>query len=122
MKFASMRTVYIGRKLFLRPKYLSKLANTRFTTIRLGIVKPKYSEVYIQSGRSIVGKARIVRVTYKRFCELTMEDAINDGFRNREDLVKELRRIYGNIRDDDIVTVIELELLRLTGDYYRWPS
>jgi hypothetical protein len=107
-----MRTVYIGRRLFLRPKYLGKLANVRFTTIRLGVVKPRYSEVYIQSGRFIVGKARITRVTYKRFRDLTSEDAVNDGFRDREDLVRELRRIYGEIGDDDVITIIELERYR----------
>ncbi|GAB6947027.1 ASCH domain-containing protein [Vulcanisaeta sp. JCM 16161] len=109
------RVVYLGRHLMLKSKYLDKLGNGRFTTIRLGIIRPKYREVFIHSGGMVVAKARIVNVLYKRISELTDEDAIADGFTSREALIGELRDIYGNVSNDDWVTILTLEVTRAIG-------
>ncbi len=99
----------------LRSKYLDKLSNGRFTTIRLGIIRPKYREVFIHSGGMVVAKARIVNVLYKRISELTDEDAIADGFTSREALIDELKSIYGSITNNDWVTILTLEVTRVIG-------
>ena len=53
----------------------------------------------------------------KRVSELTDDDARLDGFRTREELLEELRRVYGSISPDDPVTIIELELVkRIEGE------
>lgn len=99
----------------LKSKYLDKLSNGRFTTIRLGIIRPKYREVFIHSGGMVVAKARIVNVLYKRISELTDEDAITDGFTSREALIDELKSIYGSITNNDWVTILTLEVTRVIG-------
>ena len=99
----------------LKSKYLDKLGNGRFTTIRLGIIRPKYREVFIHSGGMVVAKARIINVLYKRISELTDEDAVVDGFTSRDALIDELREIYGNISNSDWVTILTLEVTRLIG-------
>ncbi|WP_054853179.1 ASCH domain-containing protein [Vulcanisaeta distributa] len=110
------RVVYLGRHLMLKSKYLDKLGNGRFTTIRLGIIRPKYREVFIHSGGMVVAKARIVNVLYKRVSELTDEDAVADGFTSREALIDELRGgIYGNITNNDWVTILTLEVTKAIG-------
>jgi len=109
------RVVYLGRHIMLRSKYLDKVNNGRFTTIRLGIIRPKYREVFIHSGGMVVAKAKIVNVLYKRVHELSDEDALADGFNNRDELIKELRRIYGNVNDNDWVTILTLEVVEFIG-------
>ena len=103
--------VYLRRHIMMRGEYARLLLSGRKkATIRLGKVVPKYNEVIIHSWGRPIAKARIVNVTYKRVKELTDDDARKDGFRSREELVRELRRVYGNVKDDDLVTVIELEV------------
>ncbi|WP_252900549.1 ASCH domain-containing protein [Vulcanisaeta sp. JCM 14467] len=109
------RVVYLGRHLMLRSKYLDKLGNGRFTTIRLGIIRPKYREVFIHSGGMVVAKARIVNVLYKRISELTDEDAVIDGFTSREALIDELKKIYGDISSNDWVTILTLDVTKAIG-------
>jgi len=107
--------VYLGRHLMLRSSYLKKILEcgvggiTR--TIRIGIVKPKFREVFIHSGGKVVAKAEIVRTIYKRVRDLTDDDARLDGFANRRELIRELERIYGRIRPTTPVTILELRIL-----------
>ncbi len=96
----------------LKSKYLDKIGSGKFTTIRLGIVRPKYREVFIHSGGMVVAKARIVDVRYKRVRELTNEDAKLDGFTNREELIQELRSLYGDVSENDWVTILTLEVVK----------
>ncbi len=109
------RIIYLGRHLMLKSKYLDKVGNGRFTTIRLGIVRPRYREVFIHSGGMVIAKAHIVNVLYKRVSELTDWDAIADGFTSREALIEELRSIYGNISGNDWVTILTLEITKAIG-------
>lgn len=61
------RTKYIGRSLMIRGKYAKKiLEDLKKTTIRLGIIRPKYNEVIIHSGGKPICKAEIIRVDYKK--------------------------------------------------------
>lgn len=101
----------MGRHITLRSKYMEKIAGGKFTTIRLGIVRPKFSEVYVHSGGLVVAKARIMDVVYKRVRDLTDEDAVKDGFSSREELIGELRKIYGRVRESDWVTVLVLKVV-----------
>nr|KJR72283.1 MAG: hypothetical protein TU36_03045 [Vulcanisaeta sp. AZ3] len=109
------RVVYLGRHLMLKSKYLDKVGNNRFTTVRLGIIRPRYREVFIHSGGMVIAKARILGTVYKRVSELTDDDAVADGFTNRQALVEELRRIYGEVSNDDWVTILTLEVVKLIG-------
>ncbi len=110
-----MRRVFLGRHLMLRSRYLRKVLSCKvgetFSTIRLGRVVPKFKEIYIHSAGKIVARGEIVGVTYKMVRELTDEDARLDGFESREELMRELRRLYGSVRPDDVVTILEIKVL-----------
>jgi len=47
--------------------------------------------------RKYVGTVSIEKIVVKRFRELTEEDALNDGFRRKDDLIRFLNETYGKI-------------------------
>lgn len=103
--------VFLRRHLMLSKKYAELLLNgVKKATIRLGYVIPKHDEVIIHSGGKPIAKAKIVGVEYKKVRELTDDDAKLDGFNNVSELLKELRRVYNGLRQDDIVSIIKLEV------------
>jgi len=92
-------------------------------TIRLGRVDVRSKEVLIHAGGKIIAKAIIKNVVYKRVKELTDNDARIDGLDSREELINELRSYYGNIRDNDIVSIIEFEVVEvLDGPEWKYPQ
>ncbi|MEM1714139.1 MAG: ASCH domain-containing protein [Desulfurococcaceae archaeon] len=111
------RVKFFGRHIMLKGAYIEKLlSNEKKATIRKGIYKPKYSEVIIHAGGKPVAKARITRVYYRRLKELGEYEARLEGFKNTSELVKELRRVYGDINEDDYFTVIEFEIIQKLND------
>ncbi len=103
--------VFLRRHLMLSKKYAELLLNgVKKATIRLGYVIPKHDEVIIHSGGKPIAKAKIVGVEYKKVRELTDDDAKLDGFNNVSELLKELRRVYNGLRQDDVVSIIKLEV------------
>ncbi len=107
------KTKFLGRHLMVKGKYVKDLLNGRKkATIRKGIVKPKYHEIIIHGGGKPVAKARIKSITYKRLSELTDQDAVLDGFTSREELVRELEKVYGKLDPNEWVSIIELEILQ----------
>ena len=98
----------------LKAKYIPLILNgSKKSTIRLGKVDVRNKEFYINSGGKIIAKAVVREVKYKTVRELTDEDAKMDGFDNREELIRELRRHYGEISDDDWVTIIIFDILEI---------
>ncbi len=83
------------------------LSGKKKATIRKKISKLKEGDVvFVHCGGEIIGKAKITSIERKRLDELTDEDAVLDGFKNREELIRELKRIYG---DEDEFYVIKFE-------------
>ncbi len=108
-----MKRKFLGRHLMVKGRYVDLILSGRKTlTIRLGIVKPRYEEIIVHGGGRPIAKVRIVRVYHKRVRELSDEDAWKDGFYSREELIRELKRIYGDVRDDDWVTLIEFRVIQ----------
>ena len=68
-------------------------------------------DIYVGSAR--VGKAIIRKIVRKKISELNDHDARKDGFKSREDLVRELSKLYGRgiVSRDIDVYIIEFELL-----------
>lgn len=86
-------------------------ASRKKCTIRLGIASVASNEIIITDGRSHV-PVRITKVdTSRRFGELTDQDARDEGFSTREELIRDLRHFYPRARDEDPVTVIYFEEL-----------
>jgi len=107
------RYKFLGKHIMVKGKYVEKILDGRKrATVRKGLVKTKYPEIIIHGGGRPVAKARIKAVTHKRVGELTDEDARLDGFNSRDELIRELRRVYGELSEEDWVTIIEFEVVQ----------
>ncbi|RLI75698.1 ASCH domain-containing protein [Archaeoglobales archaeon] len=85
------------------------------TTIRKGLKNyPVGKIVEFTSNNKVFCKARILKAVVKRLKELNDKDAIDDGFENKEELVKALKRIYGEVRDDEFVTIVHFEVVAVS--------
>ncbi|RLG81626.1 MAG: ASCH domain-containing protein [Thermoprotei archaeon] len=108
-----VKAKFLGRHLMVKGQYVKDILEGRKTaTIRRGIVKPKYREVIIHGGGKPVAKVLIERVYHKRVLELTDDDARKDGFNSKEELVRELKKVYPGIEDNEWMTIIEFKLLQ----------
>ncbi|MEM0014732.1 MAG: ASCH domain-containing protein [Zestosphaera sp.] len=106
-----MRKVLAFRREYGRSILLGK----KTTTVRLRSNLREGEVVDVKVGDVHVGRAYIENVVTKRVRELSDADALNDGFRSKEDLILELKKIYGGgrITDDTEVKVIRFRLLGL---------
>ncbi len=85
------------KHLEFKDKYRELLKSGKKTaTIRLQCPFKKGQEVFVHCGGEIIGTAKIIDVQEKKPEELTEDDAKADGFESLEDLLEELRRLYGN--------------------------
>lgn len=113
---------YIKRHIMLKREFINAIRRgEKKATIRLGRVKVYSREILIHAGGQIIAKAVIKSVRYKKVRDLNDEDAKLDGLKNREELLRELKRIYGKISDDDVVTIIEFDViqhLNIPEDYF----
>jgi hypothetical protein len=101
---------FLGRHLMLKQKYADKLLEgKKKATIRLGVVRVKYPELIVHSGGKPIAKVKVKSIKIKKVKELTDDDAIKDGFSTRDELLDELRHVYGRFSPDDPVTIIEFE-------------
>ncbi len=93
------------------------LCGEKRTTIRRGIKNyPVGRIVDLTVNYKPFAKARVSKVIVKRLNELTDEDAKMDGFKNKHELVQALKRIYGDIKDNEFVTVVHFEVLNRRTD------
>jgi len=104
----------VGRKkLIFKQIYGPDILEGRKTsTVRLYSPVKKGDIVEIRAGKVKIGTAIIEDVEIKEVRELTDEDANIDGFSNREELIRALRRIYGSrISDTTEVKLIKFKLI-----------
>jgi len=105
------RVVFLGRHLMVKGEYVDMiLSGRKRATIRLGIVKVKYPELIVHGGGRPIAKVKVTDVVHKRVSELTDEDAREDGFNNVKELLDVLRRVYGDVKPDDYVTIIKFQV------------
>lgn len=107
---------FVRKTLVFKKEYgRSIILGKKTTTIRLSSNVKKGDIVDVRVGDVHVGRAIIESVTVKKVSELTDSDARDDGFRSKEDLLNELRKIYGKqrITDDTEVKLIKFRLLDL---------
>ncbi len=90
----------------------SILEGKKMTTIRKGIKSyPVGRIVELTVNYKPFARARVVKVVVKRVRDLTDEDAVRDGFNGRDQLINALRRIYGEIKESDLVTIVHFKVL-----------
>lgn len=102
------------KKLVFKLDYAGKiLTGEKVITIRLrtNVKEGDIVEVYV--GHARVGRAIIQRVTKKKLSEVSDDEVRKDGFKNREDFIKTLTKIYGRsvIETNPDVYVIEFKLI-----------
>lgn len=90
------------------------ISGEKVTTVRKGIKSYSVGKVVeLTSNGEKFALARVKKVVVKRVKELNDEDAKRDGFDSREALISALKKIYGSIRDDEFVTVVHFEVLKV---------
>ena len=75
------------------------------STIRRRCYVREGEDVFVHCGGKIIGKAKILKIEEKRLEELDDSVARAEGFKNREELINEIKKIY----DTDRVYVINFE-------------
>ncbi len=109
----SQEKKFFRRHLMVKGKYVDLiLQGKKVTTIRKGYWIPKSKEIILHGGGRPFAVAEITDVIYKRVSELTDEDALRDGLKNKEELVKELKKAYGEVNPDDLVTIIKFRVIK----------
>lgn len=88
------------------------LSGAKKTTIRRGIRSyPVGKVVELTVDGKPFAMAKVRKVVIKRISEINDEEAMIDGFFGREELIRALKKIYGEISDSDFVTVVHFDLL-----------
>ncbi|MCC6014654.1 MAG: ASCH domain-containing protein [Desulfurococcaceae archaeon] len=101
------------RRMYFKAEFKEDILSGRKTsTIRLNSDVKVGEVVEVVAGGEHVGYAVITGVRVKKVSQLTDEDALVDGFPNREELLRALRRIYGRaIGGSTEVKVVTFKLL-----------
>ncbi len=105
---------FLGRHVMMKKEYAELvLSGAKTTTIRLGVVRPKRKLVLLHSSGRVLAELEITGSEVKRVRDLTDEDARQDGFQDRRQLIEHLNRIYGRrLKDDEKVTIIRFRVAR----------
>jgi len=104
-----VRKKFIGRHLMLRKEFSNAVLNrSKKSTIRLGIIKPRYDQVIVHSGGKAIAIVKITDVIHKRLSELSPKEVREDGFDNVNELISTLKKLYPDerINFDSMVTII----------------
>jgi len=113
-KAAKAKLSFLGRHIMMKREYAELvLSGAKTATIRLGVVRPKRKQVLLHSSGRVLAELEITGVEVKRVRDLTDEDAKQDGFQDRRQLIEHLERIYGRrLREDEKVTIIRFRVAR----------
>ncbi|MCW3135904.1 MAG: ASCH domain-containing protein [Canidatus Methanoxibalbensis ujae] len=103
------------KRLNFDSKYMKQiLRGEKTTTVRKGI-RRKYDTgdiIELIADKKPFAIAEVKAVEVKRLRDISISDAIQDGFSSREDLINALRRIYGKMKEEEFVTIIHFKILR----------
>ncbi len=72
------------------------MSGRKRATIRTRCYVKEGDEVFVHCGGKIIGTAKIRKVEERSLDELDDEIARADGFESREELIEEIKRLYGN--------------------------
>ncbi len=101
------------RRINFDSKYVSAIVNgKKVTTIRKGIKRyPVGRVIDLTVDNEPFARAKVDKVIVKRVKELTDIDALLDGFKSREELIDALKMIYGNVNEEEFVTVVHFTVV-----------
>lgn len=87
------------------------LSGEKTSTIRLKTNFKVGERVQIIAGGEKLGEAEIISIKRKDLLSLTDEDAKKDGFKNRRELLKALKKHYGKLSLGTTVYVVSFKKL-----------
>ncbi|MFO7966290.1 MAG: ASCH domain-containing protein [Archaeoglobaceae archaeon] len=94
------------------------LKGEKKTTIRKGIKlnllkkgKDTGNIADLVANGEVFAQAKITKVIVKRADELTDDDALLDGFHNLEELMTTLTNIYGELNENELITIIHFDVV-----------
>lgn len=89
------------------PEYFDLLvSNQKSSTVRLGIRLYEPGPVIVTDGGKRQITHNVSRICITRLNQLTEKDAMRDGFNSLDELQSVLRKLYPNITQKSVVTVI----------------
>jgi len=98
------------KQLNFKKEYKETLqSGEKITTIRMKTNLKPEDVVEIVAGGESCGYARIKSIVRKRISEISDKDARNDGFKNRRELLRALKKIYGKITPETRIYIIRFE-------------
>ncbi len=98
-------------RLRLLPEFVAAVRRgEKRSTIRKGRHAFPLGLVLLESDTQCLA-VNVTKVLHTRFCDLAVEDARSDGFKNLDELRKALLAIYPNLRDKSVLTVIHFQPL-----------
>ena len=90
----------------IKREYLSQIRDGRKkTTARLGRRNVRLGPLTFISGRESL-TVEVTGSLHKRVSQLTLEDALSDGFDSLEGLLRALRNFYPSMKETDWVTIV----------------
>lgn len=112
--------IEIGNGICMHDKFVGLLkSGKKKTTIRYskGAIRvPCMKEVNLietraddKAYRRYIGTVTVEKIVVKEFCELTEGDALNDGFRSKEGLIKFLNETYGRIAQGEPLAIYHIK-------------
>ncbi len=101
------------KRIHFDSKYIPQiLTGEKTTTVRKGIRRYAVGErVQLVASNKPFATAEVVSVEVKRLSEIDKRDARRDGFASKEALLRDLRKIYGKLHDEEFVTIIHFRIL-----------
>jgi len=102
------------KKLVFKIDYAGKiLSGEKTATVRLHANFREGDIVEVYVGHARVGRAVIKKIVRKKLSELSDEDVKKDGFRSKEEFLRDFARIYGKqiVEKDPEVYIVEFQLL-----------
>lgn len=88
------------------------LSGIKRTTIRLNRVCDVEDIIDIlDENNNFISKAVILDIKVKNYSDLTLADAISDGFKDLNELKQVLKDIYGHVGDDQKIYIYFFKLI-----------
>lgn len=100
------------QEILIREELLDQVkAGTKTTTCRLGKRDYAMGKTRLKSNSTDnFTMINLIKMVYHEAKDLTDEIAKTDGFDTKENFLAVMHDIYGEIKDDDIITVVYFEL------------
>ncbi|MGC9079912.1 MAG: ASCH domain-containing protein [Nanopusillaceae archaeon] len=102
------------------------LSGKKNLTIRISKPNLRVGDIFIlHAGGKVIGKFRVKNIYTKKLYQITDDEAIRDGYNNKEELIREIKKIYKGIKDEKEIVIIEFEPVeifkeQISSEEFAW--